>query len=74
MRYREVAKKLRNLGCLETGTSRKSGGSHRKWYNPEQDSIVVVSVPDWSSKDLKNGTLRSIVKDLGFEWEDFSRS
>jgi mRNA interferase HicA len=70
MRYRELEKKLRNLGCTEI--KRKGGGSHRKWYNPGQQPIVVVAVPDWGSKDLKTGTMRSIVKDLGFEWEEFT--
>ncbi len=69
MRYREVTKKLRNLGCVEL--VRKSGSSHRKWYNPINTPIVVVAVPDWGSKDLKTGTLRSIVKDLGFDWDEF---
>lgn len=69
MRYREITKKLRNLGCVEV--IRKGGGSHRKWYNPNSSPIVVVAVPDWGSKDLKTGTLRSIVKDLGFEWDEF---
>lgn len=69
MRYREVEKKLRKLGCFEI--VRRGGGSHRKWHNPNQKPTVVVAVPDWGSKDLKTGTLRSIVKDLGFEWEEF---
>ncbi len=72
MRYREVEKKLRGLGCQEL--RRKGGGSHRKWINPEQSPIVVVAAPDWGSKDLKNGTLRSIVKDLGFEWDEFIKA
>jgi predicted RNA binding protein YcfA (HicA-like mRNA interferase family) len=38
---------------------------------PSQDPIVVVAVPDWGSKDLKTGTLRGIVKDLGIDWEGF---
>ncbi|HLA96633.1 MAG TPA: type II toxin-antitoxin system HicA family toxin [Pyrinomonadaceae bacterium] len=69
MRYREIEKKLRKLGCVEV--RRRGGGSHRKWHNPAQSPIVVVAVPDWGSKDLKTGTLRSIVKDLGFEWDEF---
>ncbi len=69
MKYREVAKRLLKLGCLEK--QRKGGGSHRKWHNPEQSPIVVVSVTDWGSKDLKTGTLRGIVKDLGLEWDEF---
>ncbi|MGH9819028.1 MAG: type II toxin-antitoxin system HicA family toxin [Pyrinomonadaceae bacterium] len=70
MRYREIAKKLRGLGCLEL--ARKGGGSHRKWYNPNKKPVVIIAVPDWGSNDLKTGTLRSIVKDLGFEWDEFT--
>lgn len=69
MRYREVTKKLRALGCKEV--MRRGGGSHRRWYNPKQQPIVIVSVPDWGSKDLKTGTLRAAVKDLGFDWDEF---
>ncbi|MEO6052257.1 MAG: type II toxin-antitoxin system HicA family toxin [Pyrinomonadaceae bacterium] len=72
MRYREVEKKLKGFGCQEL--RRKGGGSHRKWINPKQSPIVVVAVPDWGSKDLKNGTLRSVVKDLGFEWDEFTKA
>ena len=70
MRYREVEKRLKGLSCQEL-RRRKGGGSHRKWINPKQLPIVVVVVPDWGSKDLKNGTLRSVVRDLGFEWDEF---
>ena len=72
MKNREIAKKLRNLGCEER--VRRGGGSHRKWYNPNKNPIIVVAVPDWGSKDLKTGTLRSIVKDLSLEWDDFTKS
>jgi len=44
----------------ENGTTRKA------------TPIVIVSVPDWGSKDLETGTLRGIVKDLGFEWDEFT--
>jgi len=69
MRYREIEKKLRKLGCIEK--VRRGGGSHRKWYNPGKSPITIVSVPDWGTKDLKTGTLRGIVKDLGLEWDEF---
>jgi mRNA interferase HicA len=72
MRYREIEKKLRKLGCLEK--IRKGGGSHRKWYNPQKNPIVVVAIPDWGSRDLKTGTLRAIVRDLGLDWDEFDRS
>jgi mRNA interferase HicA len=71
MKYREVTRKLRKLGCVELS---KGKGSHRKWYSPNQHPIVVVAVPDWGSKDLKTGTLHSIVKDLNLNWEDFKNA
>jgi predicted RNA binding protein YcfA (HicA-like mRNA interferase family) len=67
LKYREVEKKLKKLGCFEIGT--KTGGSHRKWINPE--SGLCAAIPDWGSKDLKNGTLRGAIKQLGLEWEGF---
>jgi mRNA interferase HicA len=67
MRYREVARKLSNLGCEEI--PKRSGGSHRKWFNPNTQKITVV--PDWGSRDLKLGTLRAILKQLEIEWSEF---
>ena len=70
MKYREVAKKLRKLGCYEL--RRSSGTSHRKWYNPQTNQ--AASVPDWGAKDLKLGTLQAIVKQLGLDWEAFKKT
>ena len=67
MKYRDVEKKLRKLGCVDI--SRRGGGSHRKWHHPALNTKAIV--PDWGHKDLKVGTLRSAVKDLGFDWEEF---
>ncbi len=67
MKYREIAKKLKKLGCQEI--PRRGGGSHRKWYNPESNSIVAI--PDWGNKDLKLGTLRQIIRQLNLDWEEF---
>jgi mRNA interferase HicA len=69
MKYREVARKLRVLGCEEL--PRRGGTSHRKWHNPATGHIAPV--PDWGSKDLKIGTLRHIVRQLGLDWETFMR-
>ena len=41
--YREVARKLRALGCQER--KRRGRGSHRKWFNPNTQQGTVV--PDW---------------------------
>jgi predicted RNA binding protein YcfA (HicA-like mRNA interferase family) len=65
--YRDVARKLRRLGCQEL--PRRGGGSHRKWHNPTGGGATVV--PDWGSKDLKSGTVRAALRDLGSDWDDF---
>ena len=70
MRYRDIARKLRALGCEEL--SRRGGGSHRAWHNPTTGQIAPV--PDWGSKDLKIGTLRRIVRQLGLDWEVFKKT
>ena len=68
MRYRDVAAKLTSLGCSEI--PRTGGGSHRKWLNPATNRSTIV--PDWSGKDLKLGTIRSAVRQLGLDWEAFT--
>jgi len=70
MKYREVVRRLQALGCEEL--PRRTGGSHRKWHNPATGRIAPV--PDWGNKDLKAGTLRAIVKQLGLAWDDFQHS
>ena len=70
MRYRDIARKLRALGCEEL--PRRGGGSHRVWHNPATGQIAPV--PDWGSKDLKMGTLRHIVQQLGLDWETFKQA
>ena len=67
MRYREAARKLKKLGCREV--PRRGRGSHRVWHNPDADRIAPL--PDWGSKDLKKGTLRAVIKQLGLDWEEF---
>jgi predicted RNA binding protein YcfA (HicA-like mRNA interferase family) len=69
MRYREAARKLKKLGYEEVAGRGK--GSHRIWRNPRTDRISPL--PDWGSKDLKLGTLRAIVKQLGLEWDEFNK-
>ena len=67
MKYREVASKLHRLGCQEL--PRRSSGSHRKWFNPATGRATVR--PDWGAKDLKEGTLRAALRQLGIEWKTF---
>lgn len=67
MKYREAARKLQELGCREL--PRRKGGSHRKWFNPATGRATVL--PDWGGKDLKLGTLRAAVRQLGIDWVAF---
>jgi mRNA interferase HicA len=67
MNYREVAKKLASLGCREL--PRGGDGSHRKWSNPATGDITVL--PDWGGDDLKLGTIRAVIRQLGLSWDDF---
>ena len=70
MIYRVVAGKLTRLGCQEI--PRRGGGAHRKWRNPASKRSTVV--PDHGGKDLKIGTLRAAVKQLGLDWDDFEKA
>jgi predicted RNA binding protein YcfA (HicA-like mRNA interferase family) len=67
MKYREAAKRLRALGCIEL--PRRGSGSHRKWHSPATGGIAPL--PDWGAKDLKMGTLKAVVRLLGLEWSVF---
>lgn len=67
MNYREVSRKLVELGCEEI--PRRGGGSHRRWLNPANGRATIL--PDWGGRDLKLGTVRAAVRQLGLEWADF---
>lgn len=67
MRYKDVARKLTELGCYEI--PRRGGGSHRKWFNPEAQQDAIL--PDHGTRDLKIGTLRSAIRQLGIDWNEF---
>jgi predicted RNA binding protein YcfA (HicA-like mRNA interferase family) len=70
MTYRDATRKLKALGCVEI--PRRSGGAHRKWLNPATQRITTLS--DWGSKDLKLGTLRAAIRQLGIDWPDFENA
>ncbi len=65
---REVERKLRRLAGHEV--PRHGGGSHRRWHNPAVGRSTVV--PDWGGRDLRTGTVRAVVRQLGLEWESFA--
>jgi predicted RNA binding protein YcfA (HicA-like mRNA interferase family) len=65
-----VTRKLAPLGCQEL--QRRSDGSHWKLFNP--NTQCVTSVPDWGNRDLKLGTVRAIIRQLGVDWGDFENA
>jgi predicted RNA binding protein YcfA (HicA-like mRNA interferase family) len=67
MKYREASKKLKAFGCEEL--PRRGSGSHRVWHNTKNGKIA--SLPDWGAKDLKLGTLRAVIRQLGLDWQEF---
>jgi mRNA interferase HicA len=66
MKYREIARRLRDLDCQELASGK---GSHRKWYNPAKGKVTVI--PDWGSNDLAAGTVRAIIRELGISRDSF---
>ncbi|MXX53091.1 MAG: type II toxin-antitoxin system HicA family toxin [Dehalococcoidia bacterium] len=70
MRYREATRKLARLGCYEDTKWRR--GSHRKWINPHTGRSARL--PDWGSDDLRIGTLRSVIRQLGLDWREFNEA
>ncbi len=71
MKYREVARKLKALGCEEV--KRRGIGSHRKWTNPSNNRKTVF--PDWGGRDLKMPTVKQgVVKHLGLSWDNFENA
>jgi mRNA interferase HicA len=55
------------MGCVEV--PRRGGGSHRKWLNPATG--MMTTVPNWGSRDLKMGTVRAVIRQLGLDWQAF---
>ena len=67
MTYRQVARKLRKLGCREREDIGR--GSHRGWIRV--GTSLSTTVPDKGSRDIAIGTLRAIVRQLDLDWEEF---
>ncbi len=62
--YREVIKKLRKLGFA---FRRATGGSHEIWWNESTKKTCVVP----HHREVKVGTLRSILKQAAISEKDF---
>ena len=69
MRYRDLTRKLRKLGCE---FERQGRGSHE--IGVKLGTELEGTVPDWGSKDLKLGTVRKILHDLQIDRRDFDQA
>jgi predicted RNA binding protein YcfA (HicA-like mRNA interferase family) len=69
MTYRALVKKLRRLGCQFV---RQAPGSHEIWWNPENCSFATV--PYHGGKDIPQGTLAAILRDLGLSKQDLDKA
>ncbi len=65
-KYRDVIKKLRKHGFV---FRRATGGSHEIWWNEKRKKTCVVP----HHKEIKTGTIRSIIKQMGITIEVFMR-
>ena len=68
MRYRELTRKLRRLGCQ---IRRQAKGSHEIWWHPGKKLYTVIPR---HSGDIAGGTLRKVMKDLALTEEDLKRA
>jgi mRNA interferase HicA len=66
--YRELARQLKNLGCVP---DRHAKGSHEIWINLKTSTRTTI--PNWGSHDLKPGTISGILRDLGITKEEFEK-
>ncbi len=68
MKYGELTKKLKRLGCE---FRREAKGGHEIWWHPERKRYTTISHHE--GKDIPKGTLAAILRDLGFRLEDLDR-
>ncbi|MEK7534183.1 MAG: type II toxin-antitoxin system HicA family toxin [Patescibacteria group bacterium] len=65
--YKDVIKKLRRLGFV---FRRATGGSHEIWWNEQTRKTCVVP----HHKEVKTGTIRSIIRQAGINDEEFLKA
>lgn len=64
--YREVIKRARKAGFA---FRRTTGGTHEIWWNEKKKKTCVIP----HHKEIKSGTLRSIIDQMGLSEEEFKR-
>lgn len=69
MKYAELARKLKRLGCYPT---RFGAGSHEIWRNPESQSQTPI--PYHRTKAIGPGLMARILRELKVAREDFENA
>lgn len=62
--YRKVIKKARKAGFI---IRRKTKGTHEIWWNEETKKTCVIP----HHKEIKRGTLKNIIKQMGISEKEF---
>ena len=68
LKYEEVVKKLKKLGFR---FYREGRGSHQLWVRDTDGKVIPL--PKRKGKDLKKGTLRAIIREIGISPEEFMK-
>ncbi|MEW5718777.1 MAG: type II toxin-antitoxin system HicA family toxin [Chloroflexota bacterium] len=69
MNYAELTQCLRELGCE---FRRAAKGSHELWWHPIRKRYTAI--PHHGARDIKIGTLKKILRDLGIGTDEWNRS
>jgi predicted RNA binding protein YcfA (HicA-like mRNA interferase family) len=69
MKYTELTRKPRRLGCYPT---RHGAGSHEIWRNPTTQKQAPI--PYHRSKDIGPGLLSRALRQLDIDRQDFDRA
>ena len=69
MKYAELTRKLKRLGCYPT---RFGAGSHEIWRNP--DTQTQTPIPYHRTKDIGPGLVVRILRELGIAKDDFENA
>ncbi len=63
--YSELTKRLKRFGFR---FYRQGKGSHELWVRDEDGKVVPVPK---TKKDIKKGTVRAIIRQIGVDFEEF---